>query len=893
MSAPLSLPPGTRIGPYEIASFLGAGGMGQVYKARDVRLDRTVALKILPPHIAADPGFRERFDREARAISGLDHVHICALYDVGSDEGTDFLVMQFLDGETLAARLERGALSLNEALRYGSEIADALAVAHRAGIVHRDLKPANVMLTKGGVKLLDFGVAKVTQSDPSARGTQTSLLTGQGVLLGTLQYMAPEQLEGKEADARCDIWALGAVIYEMLTGQAAFSGTSQASVIGKILHSVPEPVSTSQILTPPAVDRVVAKCLNKDPDERWQSAHDVADELRWISKGTGGQIAGSVHVPSSTSGTGRLKKAVAAALVLALASIGFAAWTWLRTRSPSGTSYRLGLPLPDGVHIEDGIALSPDGRWLAFVGAQDSQQVSVLWIRSMDSFDARPIAGTEGAQFPFWSPDNRHVAFFAKNKLQRVAVAGGAPQILSDVSSARGGSWSRDDIIVFAPTFMSGLWRVSASGGEARPLTTLKEPEGSHRWPHFLPDGRHYLYLVRGGPDGGPSTGLFLGSLDGGDPSKLLSVDSSAVFAPSGHLLFVQGGMLLAQPFSASQQRLTGEAFMVSDKVLRVGDAGPTALGVYSVAAGGLLVYSANESVLNELSWFDRTGKRLSTVSVPADYSEMWLSPAQTEVVVYRSGDLWIVNFQRGTSSRFSFEAGEDVSPVWSPDGKWIVYHSGKDDGITARLATGGGRTHPLLKVPETELFPDDWSRDGHILFERVDRKHQTDIWAMSAPVLGADGTLALPGKPFPVLDSPFSEAHAQFSPDGKWIAYGSDESGRAEVYVQSYPPGQGKWLVSTDGGDQPTWRRDGRELYYISADKRLVAVDVRVTPTFQIGASTVLFRTTVASTGLGDARNNYLASADGQRFLVSSVPTQSRSVPLRVVLNWHEQSAR
>ena len=880
------LAPGTRIGPYEISAFIGAGGMGQVYKARDVRLDRTVALKILPPHIADDPGFRERFEREARTISGLDHAHICTLYDVGREGTTDFIVMQFLDGETLAARLTRGPLSQDEALRRGSEIASALASAHRDGIVHRDLKPANIMLTKSGAKLLDFGIAKLARDSVGHGQTRTSPLTGQGTLLGTLQYMAPEQLEGREADARSDIWALGAVIHEMLTGRPAFTGSSPASVIGAILHSVPAPVSATQALTPPAIDRVVTRCLQKDPDERWQSAHDIADELKWIGGHTPGHGVTSIGVPPARRRAGWVKGAVAAGMVLLLlASTGFAAWKWLRP-PVAGPAYRLSLALTDGTDFQGGIALSPDGKWLAFVAAQEGQ-AQLLWIRALDSFDARPIPGSEGAQLPFWSPDSRHVAFFAGEKLRRVAIAGGAPQILTDTAGARGGTWNRDNVIVFAAGFTTGLSRISADGGDARPLTTLKPSENSHRWPHFLPDGRHYLYLVRGGQAGKREGGVYIGSLDNNDASRLLAVDSSVVYAPQGYLLYVQAGMLMAHPFSSSELKFTGEPYVVSDKVQHVGDSGPSALGVFTVSGDGLLVYSSDENVQNELAWFDRTGKRLSTQGGHADYSEMWLSPKQTEAVVCRNGDLWVVDFTRDAWSRLSFEDGSEVSPVWSPDGKLIVYSLARDGSLAIRSALSGGVPQLLLKIPDAEIFPDDWSRVGDILFERYDGLRQVDVWALPAPSLRADGTIGPPGKPFPVLTSSFNETHSQLSPDGKWIAYATDESGRPEVFVQSYPPGKGKWPVSLEGGDQPSWRRDGRELYYIDAEKRLVAVEVNTSPTFQIGAATKLFQTTVPTTGLSDARNNYVPRADGRQFLISSMTAAARTNPLRVVVSW------
>ena len=592
---------GTRLGPYEIASPLGAGGMGQVYKARDTRLDRTVAIKVLAADIAADPAFRERFEREARAISGLDHVHICALYDVGTEDGTDFLVMQFLDGETLAARLGRGPMPQDEAIRCGSQIAGALAAAHRRGIVHRDLKPANVMLTKGGVKLLDFGIATLAESSQATPGpTRTNPLTGRGLLLGTLQYMSPEQLEGRAADARSDVWALGAVLYEMLTGRPAFTGGSEASIIGAILHSIPAPVSAAQALTPPALDRVVAKCLHKDPDQRWQSAHDAGDELRWIAGNPGQPVPapGGATPAAPAIPAGRPGRALAGALAVALAVIGFAAWTWNGMRPMPGTLYRLGLALPEGAAIEGGIALSPDGRWLAFTGRQGNQTDPVLWVRSLDSFDPRPIPGTEGAEQPFWSPDSRHIGFFTATRLRRVAIAGGGAQDLADVSSGRGGSWSRDNVIVFAASFTAGLSRVSAGGGEVRPATTLKPSENTHRWPHFLPDGRHYLFMARSGTDTGKGQirETFIGSLDGGEPSRLLAVESGTVFA-QGHLLYARDGMLMAQRFDPSQRTLTGEAYIVSDKVLTLGDADPTGLGIFSAADGGLLVYSPDEPV--------------------------------------------------------------------------------------------------------------------------------------------------------------------------------------------------------------------------------------------------------------------------------------------------------
>ena len=633
----MTLAAGSRLGPYEVLSPLGAGGMGEVYKARDTRLERTVAIKVLPSHLSSSPEVRQRFEREAKTISQLSHPHICALYDVGNQDGVEYLVMEYLEGETLAERLVKGPLPTEQTLRYGIEMADALDKAHRQGIVHRDLKPGNVMLTRSGVKLLDFGLAKAVHPASSVSAmtsipTEGPALTAEGTILGTFQYMAPEQLEGREADARSDIFAFGAVLYEMATGQKAFSGRSRASLIGAILKDEPPPISAVQPMTPPALDRVVKTCLAKDPEDRWQTARDLALELKWITEG-GSQAGIAAPAPAQRSRE-RVAWILAALLGIALA-VTLPLSILRRPRGASeGRNLKMSILPPEKAAFQPGmIAISPDGSRLTFAAAS-AEGKNLLWIRPLDALEAKPLAGTDGSYLPFWSPDSRLIAFFAEGKLKKIEASGGPPQSLCDVRSGRGGTWSREGVIVFAPTPSGGLFRVSAAGGPVTPVTTLdsSRQENSHRWPVFLPDGRHFIYFARSRQK--ENRAIYVGSVDSKETRPLMSGNSNVLFAPSsagaseGYLLFEREGFLMARRFDAAALRLEGDPLTVAE---RVRGSDPLTAGNFTVSQTGVLAYGKGTQIgYRQLVWLDRSGKQLGSIGAPGIYLDVNLSPDES-----------------------------------------------------------------------------------------------------------------------------------------------------------------------------------------------------------------------------------------------------------------------
>ncbi len=884
----MTLPAGTRLGPYEILSPLGAGGMGEVYRARDTRLERTVAVKVLPSHLSSSPEVRQRFEREARTISQLSHPHICALYDVGNQDGVEYLVMEYLEGETLADRLAKGPVPLEQALRYGVEMCDALDRAHRQGIVHRDLKPGNVMLTRSGVKLLDFGLAKVIAKAAAPSGVTalptvagSSPLTQEGTILGTFQYMAPEQLEGKEADARTDIFAFGCVLYEMATGRKAFSGTSRASLISAIMSSEPPSVSSVQPMTPPVLDRVAKTCLAKDPDDRWQSAHDVASELKWIAEGS--QAGAPVPVVARRKHRERIAwslagVSLAAALVLAVVHFRRAAIETRPTRffvfPPEQTTLAGGPAAPQAT-------VSPDGHYLAF-GAVTSDKKTHLWVRSLDSLAPQKLPGTEGASSPFWSPDSRFIGFFAQGKLKKIDVPGGPPVTLCDAPAGNGGAWNRDGVIVFAPNREGGLARVSAAGGIPTSATTLdrRRKETAHVWPQFLPDGSHFLYLVLSGQR--ESRGIYVDSLGSEGAKHVLKTEVRAAYAPPGYLLFVRQGTLMAQRFDPNRLRLTGEPVRVAEEVAYNPSNGRT---TFSVSENGVLAYrsgGAGGLPTTELVWFDRGGKRIESAAGPALYLRPALSPDGKRVAVERLDnrtgidDIWLVDLARSTLSRFTFGSFNQRSPVWSPDGGRIVFASDRDgtSNLYQKTSSGAG-SEELLFRSDTAKHSTDWSPDGRfIAYENQDPKTGLDLWLL--PLFGDR-------KPISFLRTEFDEGQGQFSPDGRWMAYTSDESGRREVYVQPFPASSGKWQISTAGGAYPRWRRDGKELFYIAADQRLMAVAVHADSAVQAGQPQALFEPRFS----GIPVIPHSVSADGQRFLINTPVEEFNSAPLTVVLNW------
>ena len=887
----MTLAAGARLGPYEILSAVGAGGMGEVYRAKDTRLDRTVAVKILPARLSENPEFRQRFEREAKTISALSHPHICTLHDVGNQDGVEYLVMEFLEGRTLTDRLAEGPLPLEQTLRFGIEIADALEKAHRQGIVHRDLKPGNVMITKSGVKLVDFGLAKLAQ--PAARGGAISSLsvlptqagenlTAEGTILGTFQYMAPEQLEGQEADARTDIFALGLVLYEMATGKKAFSGRSQASLIGSILKDDPQPISSVQPMTPPALDRVVKTCLAKDPDDRFQTAHDVKLQLQWIAEG--GSAAG-VAAPVAARRKSREKLAwalVPIAAILAAAAATFVAR--LRTDPPQVVRSTLLAPEKSMFSFDLGpMALSPDGRRIAFVAT--SAGGNVLWVRPLSGLSAQPLAGTEGASYPFWSPDSRFLGFFANGKLKKIEASGGPPQTLADANSGRGGTWNREGVILFSPSARDSIYRVSASGGEPSPVTKLDAAalEFSHRWPVFLPDGRRFLYLAQRSMGGTEKNGIYAASLDGGDRKLLFPANSNVVYAPPGYLLFHRERTLLARPFDPKGLRFSEEAFPVAEDVQFFAN---FAHAVFSASNQGLLAYQTGSGGgQTQLTWLDRTGKPSGAVGASGLIAQPALSHDGRRVAVSTAisqgpGDIWIHDLARNTPTRFTFDPAGDFSPLWSRDDSRIAFStSRKGPGdIYVKNSAGTANEEPLL-VSDGFKIPVDWSPDGRILLFQVSDPRSRSIWDL--------WTYSFEDrKARPFLQTTFSEIMGRFAPDGRWIAYVSNESGREEVYVVPFPGPGGKWQVSTAGGRAPLWTRGGREIVYQAPGNEIMAVEVSTAPTFQAGIPQALFKSHLQT----PPGRQYDVTPDGQRFLVNLRPGDQVSDPLTLVQNWAEE---
>ncbi|HEU5410484.1 MAG TPA: protein kinase, partial [Candidatus Acidoferrales bacterium] len=882
---------GTKFGPYEITGAIGAGGMGEVYRARDTRLGRDVAVKILPQHLNEKPDARQRFEREARAISSLNHPHICTLYDIGHQDGTDFLVMELLEGETLAKRLERGPLATAELLRIGIEVSDALDKAHRKGILHRDLKPSNIMLTKSGAKLMDFGLAKaagdgaspaletLTQSlNPSAR---TTPVTQQGTIVGTFQYMAPEQMEGKDADARSDIFSLGAVLYEMATGKRAFEGKTTASVIAAILEREPPAISTVQPMSPPALDRAVKICLAKDPDERFQSAHDVKLQLEWIREA--GSQAG-VPAPLVAHRKNRERAAwVAAALLLTALIVSLVGYISRSPRPAQLVISQINPPPNSTFSATIGnvgtLALSPDGQRLAFVAA-GSDGHDRLWVRALSSATAQPLEGTDGARFPFWSPDSRSIAFFANGKLSRVDVSGGSPLELAGASPGAGGTWGADGSIVFSSSLAGGLYRVPALGGERQQITHLSSSrkDFAQRWPQFLPDGKHFLFFVWSADSN--NTGVYVSSLDGSQQKLVLRNDSDGVFVPPDHLLFVRQGTLMAQHFDVDSFQLGGN---MAPLLQHVSPSLGFFSGAFTFSANGVLVYAegAEGFIPSRLLWLDRGGKQIGETGTPGYYDTPRISPDGNSLAVEGgdrdTGGIEIFDLRSGLKRRLNFSNSFNVAPIWSADGKRVAFISNRDGGIRyfQKPADGTGSTSPLFtdKVMQEHATVAEWTPDGRYLV--YGWPGTTDVFA--TPLSGG-------GKPFPVMQNVHRNPQFAVSPDGRWIAYVADSG---EVNVAPFPNGTGIWQVSTKGGGWPRWRRDSKELFYLSNDLQIMAAEVSAQgATFSVGSVRPLFHPNMVNPASGPGRY-WDVSPDGQKFVIVSPVEQKGSQPLTLVTNW------
>jgi Tol biopolymer transport system component len=886
----MTLSAGARLGPYEVVSPLGAGGMGEVYRAKDTRLDREVALKVLPEHLSGSEELRSRFEREAKAISSLQHPHICTLYDVGREGETDFLVMELLEGESLADRLEKGPLPIDQVLKLGIQIADALEKAHGSGIVHRDLKPGNVFVTERGVKLLDFGLAKLHAMGPgSASRTQlgalpteqlSAPLTSAGMILGTFQYMSPEQLEGKESDARSDLFALGCVLYEMATGKKAFSGSSQASLIGSIMHSSPAPVSSQAPLSPPALDRVIATCLEKDPKNRWHTAHDVRLQLAWIAEG-GSQVGLPAPVVAHRKNRERLAWGLAAALAVAVAAlaVGYVA----RAPKPERVA-RFEVRTPASLLVVGEPKISPDGGQIAFVGVDD-QGEGRIWVRSLDALEARPLAGTEGVTSrmrPFWSPDSRFVAFIVDGKLKRVALDGGPAQKICDTPTGADGTWSEKGLILFDGQTNDPIRSCDAAGGVVR--THVAGPEGEAKlqvgWPQFLPGGEKFLYVTFGGKP--EENGIRIADADGSDSKLIVDGLSRVEYAEPGYLVFVRETTLVAQRFDPEKGVLSGEPIPLVDGI------GVDAQGQaeFSVSRAGVLVYRAGAASSSEFVWLDRKGNRVDAPLAEGELQSFDLSRDGRWLAYQQGGgsdaDIWVRDLKRGVSSRFTFEKGGEFGPLFARDGARVIFSRLAEGGtatLVSRALDRTGTDQPIYAPndPSERFAAGALSPDGRWLY--IQRRTGSTAWNLQRLVLGSPAA-----EPELLVGGELAQVHPQLSPDGRWLAFTSFEAEPPEVYVVGVAGASGRWQVSTRGGFEPAWGPQGDELFYLSMDNRMMRVAVTTGTTFDAGVPEPLFPIALAPLQI---RNRYRVAADGERFLVVAPAGQGAAAPMTVVLGW------
>ena len=873
----MPLSPTTRLGPYEIVSPIGAGGMGEVYKARDTRLNRTVAIKVLPRNMADRLEVRQRFEREARAVSSLNHPHICALYDIGQQDAIDFLVMEYLDGETLTSRLKKGPLPLQQVFQYAIQIADAIGQAHRHGVIHRDLKPSNIMLTKSGAKVLDFGLAKIHTVDDTTGLTQPmETLTEEGSILGTLQYMAPVQLEGKEADARTDVFAFGAVVYEMVTAKKAFPGASRASVIAAILEREPPPLTTLDPMTPAELDRVVKKCLRKDPEERWQTAQDLQDELKWIAE-KGSSTESSVRTSQTVKPRERF--VWAAGVLAAVLVTSLIVWRLMDARPTPQPLARFSIAPPGNQPLAtwSPMALSIDGTRLVYTAGLED--VSRLYLRPIDRFEATPMRGTEDALWPFFSPDGQWVGFFAADKLKKVRVTGGVPQTVCEAVDAYGADWAFDDNIFFGSSG-SGLWRVPASGGKPQAATTLDKKNGElgHLWPHILPGAKEILFTVR---TSAQNFHIAVESLTTHQRRNVTQKGSYGRYASSGHLVYAWEGSLLASAFDLGRLEVTGPEIPILENMpMSIDGSAPFAL-----SGNGSLVYApGGPPPARTFVWVDRQGNTKPMPAPARAYGQPRVSPdgqrLALEIHDGTDSDIWTYDLARDVLARLTYDR-KSIFPRWAPDGKHLVFSSSRSGALNLFIQTADGSGQAERLFPsEVEQYVGSWSRDGRLLtFIEINPTDTGDIWVL--PLQGER-------KPRPFLRVPLTQYGALISPDGRWLAYLSDESGRFEVYVTSFPAGQGKWQISTEGGTQVMWAPNGRELFWRNGDK-VMAAGVEAHGTFVTTKPLLLFSAAYMRHWQGTP--DWDISPDGKRFLMIKVSdTESAPTQLNVVLNWFEE---
>jgi eukaryotic-like serine/threonine-protein kinase len=882
----VSLIPGSRLGVYDITAPLGEGAMGQVWRATDTTLGRQVAIKILPDAFAADPDRLVRFEREAKTLASLNHSHIAAIYGFEKSSGMHALVMELVEGEDLSQRIARGAIPLDEALPIAKQIAEALEAAHEQGIIHRDLKPANVKVRPDGtVKVLDFGLAKATErgsgiGDQGSGGAANSptittpAMTQAGMILGTAAYMSPEQAKGRPIDRRADIWAFGAVLFEMLTGQRAFAGEDVSDTLANVLKTDPawERLPAD---VPARVRQVLRSCLQRDPKQRLGDLQSVRLALEGAF-----ETAASSSTPTTTTSSRRRWPLLAALAVAAamIAAMAMPTLRHLRETPPPEMRVEITTPASDApLHF----ALSPDGRHIVYVASDDGP--SRLWLRQLDQTEAKPLAGTEGAINPFWSPDSRSIGFSTRTTLSRLDIAGGVPQFLANlVGTVTGGSWNADGTILFMREAGGPLMRIAAAGGEPAAVTQVEAPRQTGlRLPQFLPDGRHFLFYALGTPE---AAGIYLGSLDGSTPTRLTAADSAGAFLPPDRVVFVQGGALVARRLDLAGRMLTGETLTLAGQVGV--DTSPR--GGFAVSGAGLIAYRAGGSPARQLTWVDRTGKAVGVAGEPDPNNPMYpeLSPDGRRVAMPRTmqgnTDIWLRDLLRGGLTRLTFDAASDNNSIWSPDGMRIAFTSNRTGvyDLYLKPSNGSGAEERLVASPHLKI-PQDWSRDGRwLLYYEVHPTTARDLWALDMT--------ATDRPPRVVANTPAQEVLAQFSPDGRWVAYQTNESGRFEVAVQPFPEAGAKWQVSTAGGVAPRWRADGKELYFLAPDATMMAVPVTTAgPSLEAGTPVALFPTRIVDGGtVAINRPQYAVARDG-RFLINQPVRDAVVAPITLILNW------
>jgi Tol biopolymer transport system component len=881
----MSIRVGTQLGSLEITALLGKGGMGEVYRARDLKLKRDVAIKILPDEFARDPDRVSRFQREAEVLASLNHPNIAAIYDLQQVNETRFLVLELVEGETLADRIARGPLPFDQLFTYAIQIVDALDKAHRQGVTHRDLKPGNIMLTKSGAKLLDFGLAKVVQpGGPVSQSSMPTVVTGgkpftmEGAILGTLQYMSPEQLEGKETDSRTDIFAFGAVLYEMLTGCRAFVGPSRASLIAAIMSSEPAAVSELRPMTPAALDRVVKRCLPKARDDRWQTARDLCEELKWIGQARGGMAESEASAASHKSR--RWQVGISALIPIVVAAVAGTA-AWIAKPPPAAVVSRAVITMPSGDQMAGALplVLSPDGLQIVYRGAQQ------LYLRSLDRFDAAPLHGTEDSQSPFFSPDGQWIGFFTGSKLEKVSVHGGAPVTLcQSIGSPNSASWGSHGQIVFSPRGgKEGLWLIPDSGGSPQTLTTPDAQKGEYAyvWPEFLPDGHAVIFTVLTDSSSEPAQIVAL-SLKTGERRVLIQGGTDAHYTPSGYLVYLSGGNLMAVPFDAKTLQVAASPIPVQEGVWHSESGG----GLFSVSATGSLAYVPGglQQSTSRFVWVDRKGRRTPLAAPPRDYGQFSLSPDGRQVAVSipvgPRSDIWTYDIARNNPTRLTSQ-GLNTFPIWTPDGKWITFQSSKGGPMNLfRMPADLSGPEQQLTKGNNDPSADSWSPDGkELVFDVQDAINVADLWVMPANDFS---------KARPWLRTTASELRARFSPNGRWLAYISNETGRFEVYVRPFAGPGGKQQISTEGGLEPLWAPTGKELFYRSGRKMMV-VEVTTDSSFTKNAPRLLFEGQFVAAAIPIGRS--AISPDGERFLMlEPVDSSQPANQMNIVLNWSEE---